>query len=307
MNILITGGAGYIGTELIYALEKENAIDSIVVYDNLSRNNYNLFLGRSKLNSKKVRFVKGSILDSRKLTIEIDKADIVFHLAAKVTTPFADYNPHEFDQTNNWGTAGLTYLIEESNISKFIYASSVSVYGASEEELNIDSQLNPKTFYGISKLNAEKHVDRLRNSNIETYTLRLGNVYGYSKSMRFDSVINKFMFEANFKNHIRIYGDGHQMRSFIHINRLCNLLKGVVLGNTLKPDVYNLVEHTYSVNEIVDVLKEEYPSLELTYLTQNMNMRSLRVKPDLRIPELTISKENSLKNDITEFKGHFSF
>ncbi len=306
MNILVTGGAGYIGTELIYALEKENSIDTIVIYDNLSRNNYNLFLGRSKLNSNKVRFVKGTILDSRKLKVEIDKADVVFHLAAKVTTPFADHNPHEFDQTNNWGTAELTYLIEKSNVSKFIYTSSVSVYGASEEKLDITTRLNPKTFYGISKLNAEKHVERLRNSTIETYTLRLGNVYGYSKSMRFDSVINKFMFEANFRNHIRIYGDGNQMRSFIHINRLSNLLKDVALGNSLSPDVYNLVEHTYSVNEIVDVLKEVYPKLELTYLTQNMNMRSLRVKSDSRIPELN-TLENNLKNDLTEFKGHFSF
>ena len=221
MNILITGGAGYIGTELVYALEKENTINSIVVYDNFSRNNYNLFLGRSKLDTYKVRFVKGNILDSRKLKAEIDKADVVFHLAAKVTTPFADHDPHEFDQTNNWGTAELTYLIEKSKVSKFIYASSVSVYGASEEELDITSPLNPKTFYGISKLNAEKHVTRLLNSPIKTYILRLGNVYGYSKSMRFDSVVNKFMFEANFRNHICIYGNGNQMRSFIHINRLC--------------------------------------------------------------------------------------
>lgn len=306
MNILITGGAGYIGTELVYALEKEKTINSIVIYDNFCRNNYNLFLGRSKLATQKVRFVKGNILDSRKLKVEIDKADVVFHLAAKVTTPFADHNPHEFDQTNNWGTAELTYLIEKSNVSKFIYASSVSVYGASGEELDITSQLHPKTFYGISKLNGEKHVARLLNSEIETYTLRLGNVYGYSKSMRFDSVINKFMFEANFRSKIRIYGDGNQMRSFIHINRLCNLLKDVALENSLKPDVYNLVEHTYSINEIVDVLKEVYPSLELTYLTQNMNMRSLKVKPDSRITEFN-TLDNNLKNDLEEFKRHFSF
>jgi len=307
MNILVTGGAGYIGTELVYALEKENSIDSIVVYDDLSRNNYNLFLGRSKLNSTKVRFVKGTILDSRKLKVEIDKADVVFHLAAKVTTPFADHNPHEFDQTNNWGTAELTYLIENSNVSKFIYASSVSVYGASEKEIDIKTPLQPKTFYGISKLNAEKHITRLQNLGVETYTLRLGNVYGYSKSMRFDSVINKFMFEANFKNHIRIYGDGNQMRSFIHINRLSQLLKNVALTSSLTPDIYNLVEHTFSINDIVDVLKEIYPNLELTYLTQNMNMRSLRVKSDSRIAELKSLEEHTLKNDLIEFKNHFSF
>ena len=306
MNILVTGGTGYIGTELIYSLEKENSIDSIVIYDNLSKSNYNLFLGRSKLNSDKVRFVKGTILDSRKLKKEIDKADIVFHLAAKVTTPFADYNPHEFDQTNNWGTAELTYLIENSQVSKFIHASSVSVYGASEEQLDITTLPHPKTFYGISKLNAEKHVNRLLGSSIKTYTLRLGNVYGYSKSMRFDSVINKFMFESNFRNHIRIYGDGNQMRSFIHINRLSDLLKKIAL-NDLEPDTYNLVEQSYSVNEISDVIQQVFPNLEMTYLSQNMNMRNLIVKPDPRIQEISKFNEISLKDDLDEFKGHFSF
>ncbi len=307
MNILITGGAGYIGTKLVYALEKESSINSIVVYDNFSRDNYNLFLGRSKLNSKKVRLVKGSILDSRKLKIEIDKADVVYHLAAKVTTPFADHNPHEFDQTNNWGTAELTYLIENSKVSKFIHASSVSVYGASEKDADLLTPPNPKTFYGISKLNAEKHVARLKNNPIETYTLRLGNVYGYSKSMRFDSVINKFMFEANFRNHIRIYGDGNQMRSFIHIDRLSKLLKDFAFSNTLKPDVYNLVENSYSVNDIVATIKDVYPDLELTYLTQNIKMRSLKVKPDSRVSELNTFKETNLKNDLIDFKTYFSF
>ena len=307
MNILITGGAGYIGTELVYILEKEILIKSIVIYDDFSRNNYNLFLGRSKLNSSKVRFVKGTILDSRKLKTEIDKADVVYHLAAKVTTPFAEHNPHEFDQTNNWGTAELTYLIENSNVSKFIYSSSVSVYGASEKDVDLTTNPNPKTFYGISKLNAEKHVARLNNKAIDVFTLRLGNVYGYSKSMRFDSVINKFMFEANFRNHIRIFGDGNQMRSFIHIDRLTNHLKKIAITNTIKPDVYNLVESSYSVNDIVATLKEIYPNLELTYLTQNIKMRSLKVKSDSRISDLNTFKETNLKNDLTEFKTYFSF
>ena len=306
MNILITGGAGYIGTELVYALEKEKAVKSIVVYDNFSRKNYNLFLGRSKLGSQKVRFVKGTILDSRKLKVEIDKADVVYHLAAKVTTPFADHNPHEFDQINNWGTAELTYLIENSMVSKLIYASSVSVYGASEEKLDITSPLQPKTFYGISKLNAEKHVARLNKKKIKPYILRLGNVYGYSKSMRFDSVINKFMFEANFRNHIRIYGDGNQMRSFIHIDRLSKQLKNFALNNTYSPDFYNLVENSYSINEIVDALKEVYPNLEQTYLTQNMKMRSLKVNLDSRLQN-DLLNEDLLKSDLFEFKNHFSF
>ncbi len=306
MRILITGGAGYIGTELVYLLEKEKAISEIVVYDNLSRKNFNLLIGKSKLTSKKVRLVMGDLLDSRKLKTKVEKADVVFHLAAKVTTPFADYNPHEFDQTNNWGTAEFTYLIENSKVSKFIYVSSVSVYGASEKELNINAIPNPKTFYGISKWNAEKHVQRLQNSKLDTYILRLGNVYGYSKSMRFDSVINKFMFEANFKNHIRIHGDGNQMRSFIHIKKVSSLLKNLLFSN-LQPNTYNLVENNYSINEIVDVLKQIYPDLEFTYLTQNMNMRSLKVSSDSRINSLCETKESSLLDSLLEFKREFSF
>ena len=220
MKVLITGGAGYIGTELVTELNNDSRISEIVIYDNLSRGNFNLFIGHTKLNTSKIRFVKGELLDTRKLKQELKGIDTVFHLAAKVTTPFADQNPHGFEQVNHWGTAELIYAIEESEVKTFVYLSSTSVYGASENTLSIDSPLNPKTFYGISKMRGEEHVKRLLNSSIRTYIFRCGNVYGYSKSMRFDSVINKFMFEANFNNKIRIYGNGNQNRSFIHINRL---------------------------------------------------------------------------------------
>ena len=306
MNILITGGAGYIGTELIYILEADNTIQKIVVYDNLSQNNYTLFIGSSKLRTSKVHFVQGDLLDSRKLKKEVDIADIVFHLAAKVTTPFADHNPHEFDQINNWGTAELCYLVKKSKVKKFIYASSVSVYGASQEETGIKTPLNPKTFYGISKMNGEEHVNTLRNSDIQVYVLRLGNVYGYSKSMRFDSVINKFMFEANFTKRIRINGNGEQSRSFIHIDQLSAQLKNVALTD-LKPDTYNLVENTFTINEIVDQLKLIYPKLEMVFVNQNMKMRSLKVKPDRRISELSLLNQSNLHTKLQEFKKQFSY
>ena len=188
MKVLITGGAGYIGTELAATLNEDPSISEIVIYDNFSRGNYNLFIGQTKLKGNKLRFVKGELLDTRKLKKELEDIDTVYHLAAKVTTPFADQNPHEFEQVNHWGTAELIYAIEESNVKTFVYMSSTSVYGASENTLNIDSPLNPKTFYGISKMRGEEHVKRLINSPIKTFILRCGNVYGYSKSMRFDSV-----------------------------------------------------------------------------------------------------------------------
>lgn len=306
MNILITGGAGYVGTELVYALEKDAAVKQIVVYDNLSRSNYNLFLGLLKLNSAKVRFVKGDILDSRKLKKEVEIADVVYHLAAKVTTPFADHNPHEFDQINNWGTAELTYLIEKSAVKKLIYASSASVYGASLSEVSGNENLSPKTFYGISKMHGEEHINRLRSPNLDVFVLRLGNVYGYSKSMRFDSVINKFMFEANFANRLRIFGDGNQLRSFIHVDRLSAVLKNIGL-KPFAPNTYNVVENTFTINEIVDELKKIYPELEMVFVNQNMPMRSLEVKPDNQFAAFGLSQESSLESDLRAFKANFSF
>ena len=96
------------------------------------------------------------------------------------------------------------------------------------------------------------------------------------------------------------------MRSFIHIDRLSKQLKNFVLNSTHKPDFYNLVENSYSINEIVDALKEVYPNLELTYLTQNMKMRSLKVNLDSRLQNDSFNKD-LLKSDLIEFKNHFSF
>jgi UDP-glucose 4-epimerase len=118
MRILITGGAGYIGTELTYELSKRNEVSEIIIYDNLSRGNYNLFIGQTKLN--KVKFVQGDLLDTRKLKKNLKDVDVVIHLAAVVTTPFSDQNPHLFEQVNHWGTAELVYAIEESKVKKFI-------------------------------------------------------------------------------------------------------------------------------------------------------------------------------------------
>ena len=277
MKVLITGGAGYVGTELTYKLAADPAVTEVIVYDNLSRPNYNLFIGAQPL-GKKVRFERGELLDTRKINKLLKDVDVVYHLAAKVTTPFADQNPHLFEQVNHWGTAELVYAVEASNVKRFVYLSSVSVYGAAGEEVDVDSPINPRTFYGISKMRGEEHVQRLF-SKLDTFIVRCGNVYGYSKSMRFDSVINKFLFEANCHGRITINGDGKQTRSFIHIDKTTNVLANL-LGDRLKPGRYDLVEDTLSVNYIADTLKEIYPEMEMLYVNQHLKLRELRVKPN---------------------------
>ncbi len=84
MNILITGGAGYIGNELVFELLKDPAVEEIIIYDNLSRKNFNLFLD-TRNEPRKVRFIHGELLDSRKLRQILQGIDVVYHLAAKVS------------------------------------------------------------------------------------------------------------------------------------------------------------------------------------------------------------------------------
>ena len=305
MKVLITGGAGYIGTELTYKLCQRDDVEKILVYDNLSRGNYNLFIGKSKLVSDKIEFIDGDLLDTYKLRKAVASVDVVYHLAAKATTPFADQNAHMFEQVNHWGTAELVYAIEESDVSKLIYVSSVSVYGASDEEVDVDSPINPKTFYGISKMRGEEHVQRLFNK-IQTYILRCGNVYGYSKSMRFDAVINKFMFDANFKGRIQIRGNGNQHRSFIHIDKVSSALSNLLDGDVLSSR-YDLVDKVLSVNDIADAMHEIYPEMEMLFVNQHLNLKEMKVKPNKVINELIDVPDRSLKDELEEFKQSFSF
>ncbi len=305
MKVLITGGAGYIGTELTYYLDRLSEVEEIVIYDNLSRGNHNLFIGQQKI-SDKVRFVQGELLDSRTLRSLVKDKDVVYHLAAKVATPFADQNPHFFEQTNHWGTAELVYAVEEeSQVSKFIYVSSVSVLGASAEELTVHSHPNPKTFYGISKLRGEEHVQRLAGK-VPTQIVRCGNVYGYSKSMRFDAVINKFMFDANFAGRLKINGNGEQHRSFVHIDHVATAL-GNLPVRELPTGFHHLVDRVMSINEIAEELRELYPELETLFVNQHLSLREVKVQPTKELMALAESKEESFREELEAFRKAFTF
>jgi UDP-glucose 4-epimerase len=308
MKVLVTGGAGYIGTELVSLLALNPKVEKIIVYDNLSRPNYNLFLGLRLQKHEKISFVKGELLDSRALKKVLKGVDVVYHLAAKVTTPFANADSHMYEQVNHWGTAELVYAVEESDVKRFVYTSSTGVYGSSKIPAHEDTPPDPQTFYAASKLRGEEHVRRLIKSNkIEAYLMRCGNVYGYSKSMRFDAVINKFVFEANFNKLVTIQGDGKQSRTFIHIDMVAKALNNLLTAD-LPSDVYNIVDRNLKVIDILDVLKELIPDLEFIFINQHLRLHELNVKVNPLITDtLNIRNDRSLKQDLSDFVGKFSF
>ncbi|MEL7146876.1 MAG: SDR family oxidoreductase [Bacteroidota bacterium] len=306
MKVLITGGAGYVGTELTKYLLQNKNIKEIVIYDNLSLGHYNFFLGKEYATGTRLTFVHGDILDSRLLRKSLVGVDTVVHLAAKVTTPFANTDPHFYEQVNHWGTAEVTYAVEDSGVKNFVYLSSTSVYGASNQRCDESSKPAPKTYYGISKLRGEEHVRRLKSLN-KNIIVRCGNVYGYSKSMRFDAVINRFMFDANFKGRIQINGNGKQSRAFIHVFHVAEMLEKIIT-NDVESGTYNLVDKNLQILDLVDVLKDIYPDLEFIFMNQHMNLWELTVCPDSSLyNHLERFKSQEFKDEMLEFRKGFAF
>ncbi|MFW5707309.1 MAG: SDR family oxidoreductase, partial [Bacteroidota bacterium] len=233
--------------------------------------------------------------------------DVVYHLAAIVSTPYATENSHLFEQVNHWGTAELVYALEESNVKKLVYLSTTSVYGASEHMINIHTSPEPRTFYGSSKLRGEKHVERLMDK-METYIIRCGNVYGYSPSVRFDAVVNRFMFEVNFMGRIQINGNGHQTRAFIHVDKVVRVLGNLLNTKySLKGGLYNLVDKNLSIAHIAEIIREIYPLMDTLFIDQHLVMREIKVEQDLRIAPLMDLEPVSVKDELIMFKNKFSF
>lgn len=304
MRVLVTGGAGYIGSELIQELAQYKGISEIVIYDNLSRGHLGLFLGDHKIVGVKISFVFGDVLDGRKLKSTLKGIDVVYHLAANVTSPYADQNPQQFEQINHWGTAELVRAIDQSDVKRLIYLSTVSVYGWSDEKLMVDSPLDANTYYGVSKVRGEQQILSV-NAKVEAFIIRCGNVFGYSSSMRKDTVINSFMFNAQYSGRIKIMGNGTQKRSFISIDSVVKELGDLALNKRkVAPWKYNLVNHNISILEVAETVKELYPDLETIFVNQHLKMRQVIVQ---KSEELSHFETGTLKQELLNFKSKFKF
>ena len=309
MNVLITGGAGYVGYSLVKQLLEDTAdVHSITIYDNLSRKNFSFFT-EANFDHKPITFIHGDILDGRTLISALDGIDCVVHLAAKVTTPYADHDAHFFDQINHWGSAQVARAVEQSQVSKCIYLSSISVYGESHEltatPVNERTEPHPHTFYGISKLAGERQFSVL-SSNRELYTIRSGNVYGYNPSFRTDSVINRFMFNAHFLKRIQIMGSGEQLRSFIHVDKIAAIIVAAIDGK-FNAGLWNAVEHNLSINQIAGYVRELNPAMESVHVNYNIDMRSIQTELPCKINNILDLPDVSFEDELRIFKQSFSF
>lgn len=298
MKVLITGGAGYLGCSLCERLSNNELVEEIVIYDNLSGGNYNVF-SNTKIQGRKVRFVHANILNNQALSEAMKGCNVVYHLAGKVVNPDSDADSHYFEQVNNWGTANVVYEAIQAEVERFIFLSTVYVYGQGDEPKTINDLPTPNSFYGVSKLRGEKHLNTLPQQ-MKHYVIRSGSVYGCNACTRFDILLNRLLFEAHHFDKVTITGEGNQIRPFIHLSKLTDSISQLIESD-LPSGTYNIVEHNASVMDMVTELIKLYPNLEYTHVNRHIKMKDIIVEPSAEIDKYIPFKHCVFTEEMSEF------
>ncbi len=307
MKILITGGAGYIGTQLALRLIEDDNVSQVKIYDNLSRGNFGLFCGVGRLQQhNKIKLVKGDLLDRKSLAMALYDIEVVIHLAAQEENPDHD-DDHWFELVNDQGTRVLMEEISETkNIRKMIFLSSTAVYGSGDIKFNEGSLTKPDSGFGRTKLAAEKHVEE--SDVTQKYIFRAAEVYGYSPAMRLDAEVNRLIFEANYSRCVHIQGSGRESVSITHIDDLTHVLQHAVLHDRIPPGTYNVVSRNILMRDMIESLREVYPDLEHLYVDQHKTRVSRVVSSTSKLDRFVTTESSVLLADeLAEFKEKFTF
>ena len=238
-SVLVTGGAGFIGSHLVERLLKEGF--EVVVLDNLSTGSLeNLELC---LENENFRFVKGSIIDEQMVRDALKDVEAVFHLAAITSVPYSVEYPDVTREVNVDGTRKLLEECLSAGVERFIYVSSCAVYGE-PEYLPIDEEhpARPVSPYAESKLEAERLCREFQKAyGLKTTIVRPFNVYGpRMKGGRYGGVIARFIERLRLNKPPIIYGDGTQTRDFVHVWDIVNALMLTLNNQKAMGEIFNV-------------------------------------------------------------------
>lgn len=283
-HILITGGAGYIGSILTSELLRQNY--RVTILDSL------LFGGESILpfmSHPNFHFVKSDVTETRAVRDGIKKdwttPNAVIHLAGIVGFPACQAVGKQVAwKYNVEATKRVFEQSAELGVERFVFASTYSNYGLSPDGKAVteESPLNPQSLYAETKIAGEEYLLSQKDSACAPLLFRFATLYGVSPRTRFDLIVNQFVLEAFTKRELIIYQRGYS-RSFVHIR---DVVRGIVLGleaeqNKIRGQVFNLGTDrgNYSKNDIVNFILKRMPETVVEYkdLTFGGDMRDITV------------------------------
>ena len=301
-KILVIGGGGYVGTNLVDQLLKKNYL--VTVYD--------LFIyGNHLINSKNLNVINGDIRNLNNLKKIIKNFDSIIHLACISNDPSFDLNPDLGKSINFDPFEELVRMSKDNGISRFIYASSSSVYGIRSEKNVVESfSLKPLTDYSKFKVMCEDILLKYNDKNFNCTIIRPATVCGYSRRQRLDLVVNILSNLAYNNKKIKIFG-GDQLRPNINIFDMCNsymhILKQPV--DKINGEIFNVGFENYSVAELALLVKEAMPfkvDVEKVPTDDNRSYhissekikRILNFEPKFSIRAAVVDLKNAFKDEI---------
>ena len=298
-KIFITGGAGYVGCSLVDQLIEKNY--EVTVLD-LCLYGDNVFNDKSKVN-----LIKGDIRNQKLLKKILPGHNAVIHLACISNDPSFELNPLLGKSINLDAFEPLIKISKESGISRFIYASSSSVYGI-KEDMNVTEnvKLEPITDYSKFKAQCEEICLKYSSKDFITTIIRPATVCGFSKRQRFDLVVNILTNLGINTGQITVFG-GKQLRPNIHINDMIDAYINVLEQDEKKVNskIYNVGYENQPVIELANLVKKNIEKKVEIILTETNDNRSYHISSDKIKNELGFINKYTIEDAIIGIKSAF--
>jgi len=302
MRALVTGGAGFIGSNLVEYLLNEKW--SVRVLDNLSSG------FEKNLYDKDVELIIGDICNIEITTKACQNIDVVFHLAASVGNQRSLDNPVLDSNTNLTGTINVLEGMIKHNVKKIVYSSSAAIFGELyTSSIDENHPQNPDSPYGVSKLSAEKMILAYsRIYNITGICLRYFNIYGINQRYDFyGNVIPIFIKQILAGDSLTIYGDGEQTRDFVNVKDIAKANFLAATSNN-KTSVYNLGSgQSISINELSSLIQRIcQKKIKVVYAPARIaDVRDCKANTKKALDELDFKSSVGLSEGLSEYKFWF--
>ena len=254
-KVLVTGGAGFIGSHLVRSLLDRG--DRVRVLDNLSTGS------KANLAGLEVDFIEGDIRDAAVVQQSIKDVDFIFHLAAFISVAGSMEDPLACYEVNLNGSLNMLMQASQAGVRRVVLASSAAVYGESESPVAENHPLNPQSPYAASKLAMEQAAKLFSQSfSLETVCLRFFNAYGprQSPDSPYAAAIPKFIQVMLAGEPATIHGDGQQTRDFVYVGDIVEAMLLAAGGDSIDSRIFNIAGgNSIPINELVETLQQFFP------------------------------------------------
>ncbi len=305
-HILVTGGAGYVGAVLVPRLLEKGyevtVLDTFWFWD--SEEAFLKAIGVA--GNKKLTVVSGDMREAETVKNALEGVDSVIHLACLSNDPSSELDKDYTHAVNHDGALQVVDLAKTAGVTRFIYASSSSVYGIKEEpNVTEDLELEPLTQYSELKVAVERHLLGARNAKFKAVVVRPSTVCGYSPRQRLDVVVNILTNYALNKGRIKVFG-GEQLRPNIHITDMVRVYELLLEAPLEKIDgkVYNAGYENLKVKEIAALVREVIGDVDVEVVPTD-DIRSYHVCSKRIEEDLGFKNEHTVREAIQDLKQAF--